>query len=89
MAALAAMVGMVATPQNVPQSQNQQNQNQQKHNDGVERQATTVRKGPVTPLNPSGLMGEYFVFKPTRSPKEYGQWLQSTGRQKWVKSKRN
>ncbi len=85
LAILGATMGMGATPQNMPTNQTQ---NQQRHNDGVEKQLTTVRKGPVTALNPSGLMGEMLPWFPSRSPKEYGQWLQATGRQKWVKSKR-
>jgi hypothetical protein len=87
MAAMAAIVGMGATPQQIPTQQSQPTQNQ-RHNEATDKQLSPVQKGQVTPLNPSGLIGEDFGFSHWRSPKEYGQWLQSAGRQKWVKSKR-
>lgn len=40
-------------------------------------------------LPPDGMGGISFPFYDTgRSPKEYGQWLQATGRQKWVKKRK-
>ena len=86
---LAASLGMGATPQTLPyhQSQNQsQKSQQQKHNDGLDKQIVTVRRGAVTPLNPAGINGIEFDYG--TPPKQYGQWLQSTRRQKWTKSKR-
>jgi hypothetical protein len=89
LAIIGATMGMGAVPQNVPTANQQapsQGQNQ-KHNEGVDRQITTVRRGPVTPLNPAGI-GDISWGNPGRSPKEYGMYLQQTGRQKWVKKKR-
>lgn len=85
MAALAAMVGMAATPQTVPANQ-RQGQGNQRHNEGIERPATTLRQSRATALNPGG--GIPIFNNPGISPKEYGQYLQRSGRQKWVKSKR-
>lgn len=82
LAILGATMGMGATPQVVPH----QNQNQQRTNEAVEKTPTTVRQGRATALNPTGGMIEW--LREGRSPKEYGQWLQQTRRQKWVKSKR-
>ena len=76
-----ASAGMASVPQNVPTNQTQN----QRHNEAVEKTPVTVRQGKVTPLNPAGLMGNEHIELYHRSPKEYGQWLQATGRQKWVK----
>ena len=82
LAILGATMGMGAVPQTVPTNQAQN----QRHNEGVDKQIAPLRRGPVTALNPSGLIGEDYHFAPAnRTPKQYGQWLQSTGRQKWVK----
>jgi len=45
------------------------------------------RRGNDTPPNPSGIVERSYLGN-GNDPKEYGQWLQSTGRQKWVKAKR-
>jgi hypothetical protein len=85
LAILGATMGMGAVPQTLPTNQAQGPQSQ-KHNDGLDKEVTTVRRGPVTPLNPAGLVGnDYFELKQNMSPKEYGQWLQSKGKQKWTK----
>lgn len=83
LAILGATMGMGATPQVVPQ----QNQNQQQRtNEALEKTPVTVRQGRATALNPTGSMPVYFDDK-SMSPKEYGQMLQRTGRQKWNKKK--
>ena len=81
-----ATLGMGATGSMAPAQQN--NQNQRHHNEAIDRQLIPVRRGPVTPLNPSGVGGMTYVGNIGNAPKAYGQWLQSTGRQKWVKAKR-
>jgi len=83
LAILGATMGMGAVPQELPMAQQQVPVKSQKHNDGLERESIVVRRGPVTPLNPAGI--NTMLLNPGRSPKEYGQWLQSTGRQKWNK----
>jgi len=90
LAIIGATMGMGAVPQNVPTSNQQapsQGQNQ-KHNEGVDRSVNIIRRGPVTPLNPAGLAGEYLPYYHSMTPKEYGMMLQRTGRQKWIKKKR-
>ena len=81
LAILGATMGMGAVPQTVPTNQGQN----QRHNEGVDKQIMPLRRGPVTALNPSGLVGEHYIAPANRTPKQYGQWLQSTGRQKWIK----
>jgi hypothetical protein len=82
LAILGATMGMGAVPQTVPTQQAQQ----QRHNEAVEKTPTTVRQGMPTAINPTGGYTEY--SKVGRTPKEYGQWLQSTRRQKWDKGGR-
>lgn len=84
---IAASLAMGAVPQTVPTNSNQGTTQSQKQNEAVERQIMPYRRGPVTPLNPAGL--DYTGYENYgRSPKEYGQHLQATGKQKWVKAKR-
>ena len=87
LALLGATMGMSATPQSAPTESRQSPMKSQKHNDGLVNNQIMYRRGPVTPLNPAGLM-QYEFENSGRSPKVYGQWLQSTGRQKWVKAKK-
>jgi hypothetical protein len=82
-----ATMGMGAVPMTVPTDQVQNLNQSQKHNEGVQGPTNIVRRGPVTPLNPAGLDYNNYFGTEGRSPKEFGQWLQATGRQKWVKSR--
>lgn len=83
-----ATMGMGAIPQTLPSNQ-VQSPKSQNHNEGVDKQLMPLRRGPVTPLNPSGLTGDDYSYIGTNlSPKEYGQMLQAAGKQKWNKSKR-
>jgi len=82
---MAATLGVSATPQTVP---SESQSNTRKSNDAVEKPARTVRQGRATALNPTGGM-TYLFPSSGRSPKVYGQWLQSNGRQKWnIKNKK-
>lgn len=84
LAILSATLGMGATPSSVPQQSNQQHQ--QRNNEAVERNPTTVRQGRATALNPTG--GMTYLFRPSGTPpKQYGQWLQGAGKQKWNRKK--
>ena len=80
-----ATAGMGATPQILPTHQTQ-TQNQ-RINEALQTNPQTVRQGRPTALNPTGGYTEY--FENSRSPKEYGQWLQANRKQKWVKSKKH
>ena len=81
---------MAGAPITAPSAQGQQQgQQQQQKRDAVQANPTTVRQGRPTALNPTGSMPEFFPYSPdSLKPKEYGQMLQRTGRQKWVKAKR-
>jgi hypothetical protein len=85
--AMAAAIAMAGAPAVGTTSQGQsQNQHQQKR-DAVVANPTTVRQGRKTALNPTGGFEPIF-FNSGMSPKQYGQWLQQTGRQKWQRSKK-
>jgi hypothetical protein len=80
LAALAAFASL-GTPQTLP-AQNAASQTQ-RHNEGLNKQIQPAKVETLPELMPGG--GRQYVGKSGLTPKQYGQWLQSTGRQKWIK----
>jgi len=85
LAMMTASLGMASVP-NVSTVQTGQSKTI-RVNDAVEKIPQTVRQGKPTALNPSG-GGSFTYIDAGLSPKEYGQFLQRTGRQKWIKRMR-
>ena len=81
---LLAAIAMGTAPTMVPAQQN--NQNQRHHNEAIDRQIMPIKRQELPELMPGG--GNSHVNHSGMTPMEYGQWLQSTGRQKWLKAKR-
>lgn len=52
----------------------------------VSERKTIVNNREILPDGSGGLIMPNYYF--ARTPKEYGQWLQANGRQKWTKSKK-
>jgi len=82
--AMIALSGMSATPQNNIQAQ-PTGQHQTKHNDAINVQIAPVPVDQLKELHRSGA----YVHNSGLTPKEYGQMLQASGRQKWVKSRKH
>lgn len=79
-AGLLTLASMGATPQQ-PITQSSQQQSA-RHNDAIDK---SIAPRPIEDLKELHSSGS-FMDKIGLSPKEYGQMLQRTGRQKWVKS---
>lgn len=77
---LTAVMGMSATPSNVP-GQTFQNE---KHNDAIQKTNQVNEREELIKLHPSG--GNSYLERSGLSPKEYGLMLQRKGLQKWIKS---
>lgn len=84
LAAVFALTGMSATPQTTIQAQ-PTGQHQTKHNDAINRNIAITPVDELKELHGSGT----YLDERGLSPKEYGQMLQASGRQKWVKSRKH
>jgi hypothetical protein len=80
LAAALAATGMA--PVSVPAQNTQQGQTQNKR-EALDSQIQPLKRQQLPELMPGG--GRQYVNKSGLTPKQYGQWLQSTGRQKWIK----
>ena len=82
----AAAVAIASLAQTNDVNANVQTQQKQIVQDkqGNKKEVAQTREIKVDPLT-GGLYSGF--YDRGRSPKEYGQWLQSTGRQKWNKKK--
>ena len=84
LAAVLALSGMAATPQTTVQVQQHATQQSRQHHDAIDKQFAVTPVTRMEELKSSGAL----LHNSGLSPKEYGEMLQRTGRQKWVKAGR-